>query len=210
MRRGRHFKPARGAIPDDIARQAAHLADVAGVDLTVIIARLRSVGIVSPLAARRAIRRGRRLATLAHVDESLTPSMCVPAILTTDEQLDAIGAGAECATPIRGLLCKWRDACRYGLPEPIAWTPADGYVWAVSGVALSFDECERLGLDGTARSEPRRCPQCGEVIVRVRPTEQPWSSTTAGRAARWSHLVDGSPCCPRIGPGGYVPDEPDD
>lgn len=127
-----------------------------------------------------------------------------------DEQLDALGNGANVDTPLRGMLAQWRTECRNGEPYPaIIWTPADGYVWCDSGIALSFDECESWGLDGTARSEPRACPTCGEVIRRVPPTSGAWTMTAAGQRARWSHL-DGEPVCPRVGPDGYEPDEPED
>jgi hypothetical protein len=138
-----------------------------------IARRLRVAGIVGAIditAANRAISRGR---LVADVDEP-APAGGVPApsIMTVDEQLDALAAGEEVATPLRGMLALWRDMCRDDeqecgpqfcqcgelivrcAPTEFPWASTEAGRVARWSHLDGSPVCPRMGPDGYEPAEP--------------------------------------------------------
>lgn len=162
---GRHRRERPGSIPDDVARQAAYLADHVGHPAREIGRRLRALRIITTaevVAAHWAIMRGRRLRG-GEADGG------GPSILTVDEQLDALARGEDVSTPLRGMLRVWQERCRENEddcgprfcqcgelirrcpPVPFPWA---GTVTAWVHVADGSPVCPRLGPDGWEPAEP--------------------------------------------------------
>lgn len=50
----------------------------------------------------------------------------------------------------------------------------------------------------------KKCPECGETVIKHRWERTGWAVNVPGERLRWAHLT-GGPLCPVVTPNGYVP-----